>query len=62
MNMTHNKYTNKIKQKFEEDPITVILVGAAAVTATAKLIDAMSAAQGRRAYAKSVQYRVNNSR
>ena len=60
MNMKQVK--NKIEQKFEEDPITTILVGAAAVTAVAKLVDALSAAQGRRAYARSVQYRVNNGR
>jgi hypothetical protein len=59
MTISNNKYVNKLKQKFEEDPITTILVGAMAVTAAAKLIDAASAAQGRRAYAKQVQYRVN---
>lgn len=48
----------KLKRKFEEDPITVIMVGAFAVTALAKLIDTMSAVQGRRAYAKQVNYRV----
>lgn len=52
---------DKIKQKFNEDPITVIVVGALAVTAAAKLIDAASAAQGRRAYAKQVEYRVNRN-
>lgn len=50
---------DKLKQKFEEDPLTVIIVGALAVTAAAKLLDAMSAAQGRRAYARQVEYRVN---
>lgn len=58
--MKNNKYIEKLKQKFEEDPITVIVVGSLAVTATAKLIDAASAAQGRRAYAKQVEYRVRN--
>lgn len=53
-----NKAWTKLKRKFEEDPITVIIVGAFAVTATAKLIDAVSAAQGRHAYAKQVDYRV----
>jgi hypothetical protein len=48
----------KLKAKFNEDPMTVIMVGALAVTATAKFIDAMSAAQGRRAYAKQVDHRV----
>jgi len=49
---------DKIKKRWEEDPITVIIVASLAVTATAKLIDAMSAAQGRRAYARQVDYRV----
>ena len=49
---------NAMKQRFDEDPIPVILVGAVAVTAVAKLIDAVSAAQGRRAYARQVNYRV----
>lgn len=53
-----NRGIEKIKRKFEEDPITVIIVGAFAATAVAKLVDAMSAAQGRRAYAKQVEYRV----
>lgn len=52
-----NRGIEKIKRKFEEDPLTVILIGAFAVTATAKLVDAMSAAQGRRAYAKQVELR-----
>lgn len=51
---------DKIKQKFNEDPLTVIVIGALATTATAKLIDALSAAQGRRAYAKQVNYRVKH--
>lgn len=54
-----NKGFEKIKRKFEEDPITVIMIGALAATAAAKLIDALSAAQGRRAYAKQVEFRVN---
>jgi hypothetical protein len=55
----NNRYVQILKRKFEEDPITTIIVGAMAVTATAKLLDALSAAQGRRAYAKQVAYRVD---
>lgn len=47
----------KLKRKFEEDPITTIIVLNLAVTAAAKLLDSVSAAQGRRAYAKQVNYR-----
>lgn len=48
---------NKIKQKFEENPMQVILIASIAATAAAKLIEAASAAQGRRAYAESVKLR-----
>ena len=56
-----NRGIEKIKAKFEEDPFTVIVIGTLAVTAAAKLIDAMSAAQGRKAYARQVDYRVNKN-
>ena len=46
-----------LKKRFEEDPVTVIIVASLAVTAAAKLIDSLSAAQGRRAYAQQVNYR-----
>lgn len=59
-NQIMNKGIEKLKRKFEEDPITVIIVGSLAVTATAKLIDALSAAQGRRAYAQQVNYRTKS--
>ena len=49
----------KLKRQFREDPITTILVGSMAVTAVAKIIDVLSAAQGRHAYARQVSYRVN---
>lgn len=48
----------KLKKAWDENPLAVIGIGALAVTAAAKLIDAMSAAQGRRAYAKQVDYRI----
>jgi hypothetical protein len=50
---------DKIKQKWAEDPVTMIVVGSLAITAVAKIIDSASAAQGRHAYAKQVEYRVN---
>jgi hypothetical protein len=50
---------DKLKAQFEKDPLTTIAVGAFAVTAAAKLLNAVSAAQGRRAYAKQVDYRIN---
>lgn len=48
---------DKLKQKFNENPLQVILIGSLAVTAAAKLIDSVSAAQGRRAYAQQVNLR-----
>lgn len=55
---------DKLKQRWEEDPMTCIVVGAFVIgtvfTAGAKLIDATSAAKGRSAYAKQVDYRVKN--
>lgn len=52
-----NRGIERIKRKFEEDPITVILVGAFALTAAAKVIDALSSAQSRNAYAKHAELR-----
>ena len=50
---------DKIKQKWAEDPLTVIVISSLAIGAVAKIIDSASAAQGRHAYAKQVEYRVN---
>jgi len=50
-------WKTKLKKHWDENPLAVIAIGAMAVTATAKLIDAVSAAQGRHAYAKQVNYR-----
>lgn len=55
-------FTEKIKEEWEKDPVRLIVVSTLAVTAAAKLIDALSAAQGRRAYARQVDYRVNTRR
>lgn len=57
-----NKTIAQIKAAWNDNPLAVIAVGAAAVTAASKLIDATSAAQGRRAYAKQVQYRVKSKK
>lgn len=51
---------DKIKKHWRENPIEVILVASIAATAAAKIIDAVSSAQGRSAYAKQVNYRVKN--
>lgn len=48
---------DKLKQAWNDNPLAVIGVGAAAITAIAKLIDTASSAQSRRAYAKQVNRR-----
>lgn len=48
---------DKLKQAWNENPLAIIGVGAAAVTAVAKLIDTGSSVQSRRAYAKQVNRR-----
>lgn len=55
-----NKFIDRLKKEWDENPLQTLIVCSLAVTAAAKLIDAASAAQGRRAYAKQVNYRVNN--
>jgi hypothetical protein len=54
------QFTTQLKRAWNENPLTVIGVGATTALAAAKLIDAVSAAQGRRAYAKQVNYRTKN--
>lgn len=51
---------DKLKKQWNENPLGVIVVAAFAASAAAKLIDAMSAAEGRRAYARQVNYKVNH--
>ena len=52
-----NKAWIKFKSECEENPVRVIVVVSIAVASAAKLIDSVSAAQGRRAYAKQVDLR-----
>lgn len=56
------KVTDRIKLEWERNPLGCIIVGIAAATAAAKLIDAVSASKGRAAYAKQVDYRINTRR
>lgn len=51
----------KLKMAWEDNPVMVIAVGAAAMTATAKLIDSISAVQGRRAYAKQINLKAKRN-
>jgi hypoxanthine-guanine phosphoribosyltransferase len=45
---------NKLNDAWNENPLMVIGIATGATMALAKLIDAISAAQGRRAYARQV--------
>lgn len=51
-------WKDRLKAEFEQNPVQVLMAGALVATAAAKVIDALSSAQGRRAYAKQVNYRV----
>lgn len=55
-------WQDRLKKQFDENPVQVIGVFALAVTAISKLIDARSAARGRRAYARQIDYKIRNSR
>jgi hypothetical protein len=57
-----NTAKDKLLAYWNEKPIESLLIGAAVATAASKLIDALSAAQGRRAYAKQVDHRVRKNR
>lgn len=51
-----------LTRAWNENPLSVIGVGALATASAAKLIDAVSAAQGRKAYAKQVNNSVKKSK
>lgn len=57
-----NQGWEKLKKKFNDEPIQVLVVGAFVVTASAKLIDALSNAAGRRTWQKEVNRRERMSR
>ena len=48
---------DNLKREAEQNPLMALGVAAALITAVAKLMDAQSAAKGRRAYAKQVELR-----
>lgn len=52
-----NEGIRKLKQKFNENPVEFLIVASLTAAAAAKLIDAVSAAQGRRAYATNAKLR-----
>lgn len=52
----------KLKRKWEEDPLQVLVVGALVATAGAKLIDAQANARSRKTWAREVERRERMSR
>lgn len=53
---------DRLKQAWNENPVAVIGVAALAAGAAAKLIDSVSAAQGRNAFARDVKRRIRRDR
>jgi hypothetical protein len=53
---------DSIIKLFNENPIAALAVGAAFLTGLGKFIDSVSAAQGRKAYAKQVNHRIKKNR
>lgn len=53
-----NRGFERLKEQWERDPLTMTIIGAIAVGAVAKLINAISAAEGRHAYHKQVNHTV----
>ena len=55
-------WKDKLKREWNNNPLQVIMIGAFAATAAAKVLDTMSASRSRAAYARQVDYRVNTRR
>ena len=57
-NPLDSKFAKKLKAQAEENPVLAMMAAGGVLTGTAKIINAVSAAQGRRAYAKQVNHSV----
>lgn len=55
-------WKEKLKAQWDENPLAVIGVVGFSAVGLAKLIDALSAAQGRRAYARQIDYKIKTQR
>ena len=51
-------WKDELKKEWDENPLKVIALTAFAANAAARMLNAWSAAKGRRAYAKQVNYRI----
>lgn len=56
------KAWDRLKKKWEEDPLQVLVVGALVATAGAKLLDAHSHAKSRKTWDREVERRERMSR
>ena len=56
-----NTWKDNLKKVWNEHPLETIAVAALAATAAAKLIDSMSSARSKSAYASATRHRVNNT-
>lgn len=56
------KYTDRLNDAFNENPLGFIVVASVAVTAASKLINTMSSVLSRRAYKRQVDYRIKHRR
>jgi hypothetical protein len=55
-----NKTIEKIKQKWNENPLEVIMVGSVVATTVVALMNGLANAQSRRAYAKQINMKYRN--
>ena len=56
----NSRAIDKIKDAWNDNPLLVIGVATGAVIAISRIIDAVSSAQGRRAYAKQVNLKAKS--
>lgn len=52
----------KIKFEWERNPVNVVAAAGVAATGVAALLNALSAAQGRRAYARQINHKIKYGR
>lgn len=57
-----NKAIDKLKEAWNENPLACIAIGALAVTATAKLMEANTHRASRRTWEREVDRRIQNNR
>ena len=51
-------WKDQLKKEWNENPLKVVLVTALASNAAARLMNSISAVQGRRVYARQIKYRI----